>query len=124
MMSSPAKGLEVAVFNPWTRHYQAAWENRAADARLPLWLRASCLAYGRHEANGHARFVRGQLAVILGEPFQKVPRQRVQDAIRLAVQYGWLQQESRSECLVVPAYAIEGPSGNPRAECLVHELRR
>ena len=27
----------VGVMNPWAKHYQAEWENRAADTSLSLW---------------------------------------------------------------------------------------
>jgi hypothetical protein len=30
--------------NSWAKHYQAEWENRAAETSLSLWLRAACLA--------------------------------------------------------------------------------
>jgi hypothetical protein len=94
--------------NPWTRHYQAVWENRAADHTLPLWLRLACIAYARHEANGHANFKRGQLSWILGkppdgnQPFKRVDRWTMQDALALAIRHGWLAEGSCTECLVVP----------------------
>ncbi|GAA4297633.1 hypothetical protein [Mycobacterium paraffinicum] len=119
----------MAVFNPWTRHYQAAWENRAANHNLPMWARLVCYAYGRHEANGHAVFQRGQLTVLLGKPpegdkpFRRAPRQTVHDAINTAVQHGWLAEGSCMECLVVPGHAIQGPQGQADAPCPVHEAR-
>ena len=116
-------------YNPWAKHWQIEWENRAADATLPLWLRVVCLAYGRHEANGHANFGRGQLAWVLGtppkdgKPFARADRYCVRDAIRLAVHHGWLAEGSCSECLVVPAHAIEGPVGNEHKVCPVHDRK-
>ncbi len=113
----------------WTKHYQIVWEDRAADCELPLWLRASCLAYARHEANGHANFRRGQLSWILGtppkddKPFKRVDSSTIGDAIKRAVRYGWLADESCSECLVVPGHAVEGPTGNPHKPCAVHERK-
>lgn len=117
------------MMNPWAKHYQAVWENRAADTRLPLWLRASCLAYGCHEANGHANFGRGQLSWVLGtpptadSPFRPAHRKRVWDAIALAVRHGWLAEGSCTECLIVPAHAIEFGIGNPHKPCAVHERK-
>jgi hypothetical protein len=119
----------LAVFNPWTRHYQSAWENRAANHDLPMWARIISLAYGRHQANGHAVFQRGQLTWILGkppkgdEPFKRADRQRVYEAIATAVKFGWLAEGSCLECLVVPGHAIEGPQGNAKAPCPVHERK-
>ena len=89
--------------NPWTRHYQAVWENRAADHTLPLWLRLACIAYARHEANGHANFKRGQLSWILGkppdgdQPFKRVDKSTLVNALALAVRHGWLAEGSCTE---------------------------
>ncbi|AGB23011.1 hypothetical protein Mycsm_02678 [Mycobacterium sp. JS623] len=113
----------------WAKHYQREWENRVADTTLPVWLRLACLAYGRHEANGHATFRRGQLSWILGtpptsgQPFKRLDKYTVRDAIKLAVSHGWLADGSCSECLIVPAHAIEGPQGNPAKPCAVHERK-
>jgi hypothetical protein len=115
--------------NPWTRHYQAAWENRAAAHHLPLWARVFSLAYGRHHANGHAVFGRGELMWILGtpphdgKPFQKATRQSVNAAIKAAAKYGFLDEGSCTECLVVPGHAIQGPQGRHDAPCPVHERK-
>lgn len=84
----------MGVHAPWAKHAQIEWENRAADTTLPLWLRVACLAYGRHEANGHANFGRG-----------------------------WLAMGSCSECLIVPAHAIEGPLGSAEKPCAVHDRK-
>ena len=117
----------MAVINPWTRHYQSAWENRAMDTRLPMWARLSSLAYGHHEANGHANFARGQLTMLMGtpptadRPFKRAHRNTVQKAITMAVEFGWLAEGSCMECLVVPGHAIAGPQGNADAPCPVHE---
>jgi hypothetical protein len=119
----------MAVFNPWTRHYQSAWENRAANHKLPMWARVVSLAYGRHAANGHAVFPRAELTWILGtppqalEPFKRAHRQTVTNAIATAVGYGWLAEGSCLECLVVPGHAIAGPHGNADAPCPVHERK-
>jgi hypothetical protein len=120
----------LSVFNPWTRHYQATWENRAANHNLPLWARIMCLAYGRHKANGHAVFGRGELTWILGtppqdgKPFQRATPQAVHGAIIAAVKYSFLDEGSCSECLVVPGHAIQGPHGKADAPCPVHERKR
>lgn len=119
----------MGVINPYARHYQREWENRAANHGLPLWARIMCLAYGRHKANGHAMFGRGELTWILGtppcdgKPFEKANRQAVHKAIAAAVKYGFLDKDSGTECLVVPGHAIAGPHGNPNAPCPVHERK-
>jgi hypothetical protein len=115
--------------NPWTRHYQIGWENRSANPALPLWARVVALAYGRHEANGHANFGRGQLSWIMGTPpkdggeHKRRDRKTLRDAIATAVKYGWLAEGSCSECLVVPGHDIVGPHGDPFKPCPVHERR-
>lgn len=114
----------------WTRHYQIGWENRAANPDTPLWARVLSLAYGRHAANGHANFQRGQLSWILGtppkggQPFKRRDRGSVRDAIAVAVKYGWLAEGSCSECLVVPHHDIAGPHGDESKPCPVHERKR
>jgi hypothetical protein len=121
---------EGRTTNPWARHYQIEWENRAADHTLPLWLRMTCLAYGRHEANGHAIFKRGDLSWILGkpphddEPFKRVDKYTLREAIKRAVKHGWLEKGSCVECLIVPAHAIAGGLGDADKSCPVHERKR
>lgn len=108
----------------WTRHYQHVWRERAKDDRLPDWLRAASLAYGRHKPNGHACFAPGELANLLAsrDPLSggTKPCQNVNRAIRKAVEYGFLAKDSGSRCLVVPAHAITGGLGNEYAPCPVH----
>jgi hypothetical protein len=118
------------MYAPWAKHYQSAWDNRAANTELPLWMRVVCLAYGRHEANGHASFQRGDLSWILGKPskiggdFKRRDRHTIRDAIAVAVRYGLLAEGSCSECLVVPPNAIQGPLGNPDKPCAVHQRKK
>lgn len=122
--------MPITLPRPWAAHSQIEWENRAADASLPMWLRAVCFAYGRHQSNGHATFNRGQLLWLLGkppnaaQPFRKADKGNVQKAISTAVRHGWLSEGSCSECLIVPAHAIEGPNGNAAKACPVHERKR
>lgn len=108
----------------WTRHYQAEWEIRSGDPRLPKWFRVTSLAYGMHRANGHAQFARGQIGLVLASVDQAtgeiVPDPNVGRSIRTAVEFGFLSPLSNSRCLVVPAHAIEGPHGNPHAVCPMH----
>ena len=79
--------MGITLPRPWAAHAQIEWDRRVADHTLPTWLRVVCLAYGRHEANGHATFGRGQLSWILGRPpnashqFQRADRWTVRDAI-------------------------------------------
>lgn len=113
---------------PWARHYHEAWQERAGDDRLPYWLRVTALAYGSHLDNGHARFKRGEIGLILGKldartgeilPFENVTR-----AIETAVEYGWLQPESFWGCLVVPAHAIKKGEHGRKPVCPIHAKRR
>lgn len=110
----------MSVANPWARHYQSAWEERAARRNLPNWLRVAALAYGGHAANGHALFKPGDLAIALGEPGRPMDKHNVQRAIKTAVDNGWLSGLSGSTCLVVPAHAVTGGMGRPNQTCPVH----
>lgn len=93
----------------WARHYQDDWQSRAGDPRLPHWLRVAALAFGSHSDNGHARFRRGEVALVLGrvdEQGEVRPYANVRRAITEAVQYGWLEEGSYWGCLIVPAHAV------------------
>lgn len=111
---------------PWSRHYQDEWQSRAGDQRLPYWLRVAALAYGSHQDNGHAKFKRGEIALILGTPDGDggiTPLANVGRAIADAVEYGWLASESFWGCLVVPAHAAKkGPLGHNQP-CPIHVKR-
>lgn len=119
----------VSGERPWARHYMDDWQARAGDPRLPYWLRVAALAYGSHANNGHARFKRGEIALVLatvdpdtGEvhPFANVRRE-----IARAVEYGWLEDGSYWGCLVVPAHSIrKGAYAERRSVCpLAHKHR-
>lgn len=116
--------------NPWAKHYQLEWQNRAGDPRLPLWLRAASLAYGKHRANGHAPFDAGQVALVLStvdeDTGEIVPaaRQDVYRAVRAAVKYGFLLEGSTSRCLRVPTHAVDGGLGRPQEACKVCASRK
>jgi hypothetical protein len=111
-------------------HIQGAWEDHAGNPRLPLWLRASALAYGKHHANGHARFKVGEVALVLsrvdmttGE--MTVPsKQAVHRAISRAIEYRFLSAGSSSRCLVVPSGMVEQGPGGRGEPCSWHEGRR
>ena len=76
---------------PWARHYQDVWLERSGNRNLPRWLRVVAVAYGSHDNAGHARFKRGEVALVLAGPFApgEVPmplsRQRVSEAVKQAV---------------------------------------
>jgi hypothetical protein len=114
----------VTAVNVWARHYQHVWAERAADPAYPLWCRVAWLAFARHKSNGHAAFQRGQIAEIFGgfgaDGFTPLDPSNLQRAIRDAKKAGLLDPSSGTECLVVPAHAIEGGQGNPTDECPVH----
>lgn len=106
----------------WARHFQDDWQARAGDPRLPYWLRVAALAFGSHADNGHARFKRGEVALILGtvdhETGQLRPFANVRREIARAVEYGWLEDGSYWGCLIVPAHSIRrGDLGKRHAPC-------
>lgn len=119
----------ISLPRPWTAHTQIEWENRAANPKLPYWLRLVCYAYARHEANGHANFDVGRLEWLLGKPpvagrpFERASKYAVRDGIGTAVKYGWLEAGSCAGCLVVPAHAIDGPLGDRNKACRVHDRK-
>jgi hypothetical protein len=114
--------------NPWAKHYQSIWEERAASPSLPHWLRVACLAYGMHKFNGHARFKPGEIALALSRvnyetgEISTPNKHAVQRAIRTAIKEGWLAKESGALCLVVPHNAIEGGLGYAQG-CDLHDSR-
>ena len=89
-------------------HIQGAWEEHAGNPRLPLWLRVSALAYGKHHGNGHAGFKVGEVALVLSRVDMvtgeiTVPSsQSVCRAISMAIEYRFLSAGSNSRCLIVP----------------------
>ncbi len=84
----------------WARHYQDVWHERSGNSRLPRWLRVVALAYGCHDNEGHARFKRGEIALVLGsvdhDTGAVIPlsRQRSHEAVRQAVDLGFLADGS------------------------------
>lgn len=113
---------------PWARHYQDEWASRAGDPRLPHWLRVTALAYSSHTDNGHARFKRGEVALILGRVDATTgeiqPHRNVARVIGEAIAYGWLAADSFWGCLVVPAHAIKKGSHGTASPCPIHVKRR
>lgn len=111
----------VTPDRPWARHFFDEWQSRAGDPRLPYWLRVAALAYGSHEDNGHAKFKRGEIALILGMPGKPYPN--VRRAVADAVAYGWLAEGSYWRCLIVPMHvARRGPWTTPKP-CPIHANR-
>jgi hypothetical protein len=116
----------VSRQNPWAKHFQTVWHERAGDPRLPAWLRVAALAYGSHQANGHAPFKPGEIALILASvdtetgEVKSMNKHNVQRSINKAVEYGWLVRPSGSLCLVVPGHAIQGGLGRAANACPLH----
>ncbi len=112
---------------PWARHYHETWQERAGDDRLPYWLRVTALAYGSHLDNGHARFKRGEIGIVLGkvdaDTGELLPFTNVTRSIETAVEYGWLEPESFWGCLVVPAHAIKKGEHGRKPVCPIHAKR-
>jgi hypothetical protein len=113
--------------NPWTKHRQSFWEGKTASAGLPLWLRVTALAFGTHRRNGHAPKKPGEIGlatsitdVDTGEIKTPSPS-RVSEAIRQAIELGFLHRDSTARCLIVPPWAIEGGTlGRANEECKLH----
>lgn len=115
----------------WARHFQDDWQARAGDPRLPYWLRVAALAYGSHGNNGHARFKRSEVALVLGTVDKRTgevrPYPNVRRAIADAVEYGWLEEGSFWGCLIVPAHSVKKGDWASRTPCPLaakHKERR
>lgn len=114
----------------WSRHYQEPWAEDALNPAYPMPLRVAFLAFGRHRANGHATFRQGEVANVLGHfddhgTWVPADRRTVYRAIARAVEYGLLDEGSKTLCLVVPSHRIQGGMGSPETPCRRHpETRR
>lgn len=113
--------------NPWTKHRQSFWQEKSGRPSLPLWLRITALAYGVHRRNGHAPFKTGEIALATSVVDQETGeirtpnRNRISEAIRQAVEIGFLHRDSHARCLVVPPWGIEGGMlGSPAEACKHH----
>jgi hypothetical protein len=119
----------MSVRNPWARHYQSIWHDRAGDDSLPNWLRVAALAYGAHKANGHAMFEPRAIGLVLARVDREtgvvteLDSGNVKHAIDRAVQAGWLAEGSGARCLVVPGHAISGGLGRTTDPCPQHTKR-
>jgi len=112
--------------NPFGRHRQGAWMERAANPKLPDWLRVAGLAFAKHRANGHANFSQGEIANRLGKRSadgRLIPASgpTVSNAIKRAKDYGFIAETSHARCLVVPPHAVEGGLGSEYERCRFHE---
>lgn len=109
----------------WTKHYQSAYLEDAANPKYPLAIRVAFLAYGSHKANGHARFRQTEVAKVLGElvdgTFVPASKHQVSRAIATAVSYGLLAENSKALCLIVPNHRIRGHHGDENAPCDRHQ---
>lgn len=113
--------------NPWTKHRQSFWQEKAGSPNLSLWQRVYCLAYGVHRRNGHAPFKPGEIALATtivhrdtGE-IRQPSAPEISRAINTAIDYGFLSSESCARCLVVPPWGIEGGMlGRPNEKCRWH----
>jgi hypothetical protein len=109
----------------WTKHYQSAYLEDAANPKYPNAIRVAFLAYGTHKANGHARFKQREVAAVLGAvdkvgTFEPASKYVVDRAIKTAIAYGLLAPESKALCLVVPGHRIRGHQGDPETPCSRH----
>lgn len=127
-MRRPSSVPEEWGTSDWFMGNQDTFKDWAASETFPRWLRVTFAAYAKVEANGHASFRQGELAVLLGDMLPsglRVPtvRQRVREAIDNAVGRGLLDPGSKALCLIVPPTAVA--FGKGRAEkCKRHRPRR
>jgi hypothetical protein len=105
----------MSVEAPWVKVAQKGLEQLGLKIPQPLALKVALLAYARLQANGHARFQRGELAELTDKRRQDIDR-----AIRIAVKNGWLHEASCTECLIPPGDFIEMSWGNSRKACSIH----
>lgn len=112
----------------WTKHFQSAYLEDAANPAYPLAIRVAFFAYGRHKANGHARLRQGEVANVLGEmvdgEFYPASKYAVNRAIRTAISYGLLSVGSKALCLIVPGHRIQGHHGDPEKPCDRHRATK
>lgn len=112
----------------WTKHFQSAYLEDAANPAYPLAIRVAFFAYGRHKANGHARLRQGEVANVLGEmvdgEFCPASKYAVNRAITSAISYGLLSPGSKALCLIVPGHRIQGYHGDAEAPCDRHRAPR
>lgn len=109
----------------WTKHFQDAYLEDAANPNYPKVIRLMFLAYGTHKANGHARFKQREIANVLGHVdsdgiFWPADRRTVNRVINQAVSWGLLAEGSKALCLIVPGHRIRGHRGEPDAPCDRH----
>jgi hypothetical protein len=109
----------VSVPNPYVRSYQSAWLDDARNADLDMWFRVFALAYSRIRANGHAVFLKGEIAELLGKPDYAISQ-----AIRLAEKKKLLDPSSNARCLVLPSHKVAGHIGSHKTPCPVHDALR
>jgi len=113
----------------WTKHYQSAYLEDAADPAYPNAIRVAFFAYGKYKANGHARLKQRQIANLLGAfdddgTFVPTSKYVVDRAIKTAISYGLLAPGSKALCLIVPGHRIRGHHGEPEAPCDRHSATR
>ncbi|UDY22397.1 hypothetical protein [Nocardioides sp. Kera G14] len=118
----PFDGDDFGFFN------RAAFKDWSTKDTFPRWLRVTFSAYATHQANGHATYGQGELAAVLGDEVDGVwlpaARQRVREAIDLAIGKGTLMPDSKALCLIVPPAAVAYRMGNPHAPCRRHAARK
>lgn len=119
MNGRQARRSERPPFNMPTAEF---WNERAKDPSSHLYQRVAFAAFARHRRNGHARLQRGELRKALAINGVEPPAKRVSEAIRDAVEHGWLQESSCAACLVVPPSVGGGPmGGDPLDPCSYHD---
>lgn len=105
----------MSVEAPWVKASQSGLES-LSKGPLHLWLRVALIAAARLQANGCAPFKRGELARIMGNKHS----QAITRAIRDAVSYGFLEADSKPECLRPNRFLFQMSFGSTRKECSIH----
>lgn len=111
---------------PWVACSQPGMEAWAKNAEIkPRGIRILFAALAQSDSRGHARWLPGELADVLGmvDPstgeIVAASKDAVSDAIKWAKDRGLIDRESCSACIVLPPHMFQRAYG-PSALCPVH----
>lgn len=129
-MTRTAPGINFSGGTSWGAYSQVEMTRWAQRSDIsPRAVRVLLAAMGRHDRAGHARFARGELAMILGTVDEVtgeiVPAsaQRVSDAVAVAKRLCFVTEDSTARCLVLSSVAFQKAQGT-QAPCPVHGAAR
>ena len=126
-MTKPRK---MSRENPASIHVRSFWQAQAGNPRLFLWHRVYAYAYGAHRENGHTPCKPRELALAVAVVDVKTGEivepssNRISEAIRICVDYGFLDPQSTASCLIVPSGITGGLVGRATDQCTHRHARR